>query len=201
MVQSQPMTADGTQTAQLEPHLAHAAATSAVVDSVAQAGNGSAPPAEPTPGEPAPEPAAAAQQTPAVPTDPNVTAQFAALMRRDNRIREREQALQQQETELNELRQMREQLRRDPYAVVTQNGGSLEEWSSRLLQQEPTGAGQPAVPREVIQELEDLRSWRQQQEQAQQQQQQEAQQQQAQQGYATAQPFQVHAVYFSSQKN
>jgi len=161
----------------VEPHLARAATGAAVAAQVAQPAASAEPPAEPAaPAEP---------QPPAQPAaDPNVTAQFASLMRRDNRLREREQQLQQTEAEIAELRQLRENLRRDPYAVVTQHGGSLEDWSTRALAE--SSAATPAVPHEVASELQELRSWRQQVEQE--------RQQQVQQQAAAAQQQQLNKV-------
>jgi NADH dehydrogenase/NADH:ubiquinone oxidoreductase subunit G len=82
-------------------------------------------------------------------------------MRRDHKIREREAALKATESELAELKALKESLGKDPYATIEKFGGSIEDWSNRLLQTSAEKPRDPAVVK-LEKELAELRQWREQ---------------------------------------
>jgi hypothetical protein len=61
--------------------------------------------------------------------------------------------------EIKDLRELRDRLKADPYAVVQEYGGSLTDWSTKVL----AGSADPAVEK-LEKELADLRKWREEQE-------------------------------------
>lgn len=121
--------------------------------------------APPTTAAPAPAtPAVAAPAAPVAPVeDPKQKQhdeQFQQLLRRSKGIHDRETVLKAQEKELEEARALKKRLADKDYSVITEHGGSLEEWSERWLEEH--GGDNPVAKelRATKKQITELSDWK-----------------------------------------